>query len=167
MLKKLSIILLILLIYGCSSKNMVKKENQESAYIIFKTNKIKYADMGFIYRGDSFTKIEVYGMGQPLFVLNINGMNVCMSTFECMEKSKFNKKMLTQYYPNSILENILRGKPIFNGKNLKTNSGGFIQQIKKDGKYDIFYLVNGTNKLFKDKINKIKIEIKVNSATSS
>jgi len=162
MFKQISIILSTLFIYGCSNKHLVKQSNQESAYIIFKTDKIKYADMGFIYKGDSFTKIDVYGIGQPLFTININGMNICMSTFECMEKSDFNKKILSSYYPDTILENIFRGKPIFNGKNLEQDSNGFTQKIKKDGEYEILYLVDGAHRIFKDKRNKIKIKVKVN-----
>ena len=161
MLKKIPIIFSVLLIFGCSGKNIVKEKNQESAYIIFKTPKMKYADMGFIYKGDSFIKVEVYGMGQPLFTLDINGMNVCMSTFECMDKSEFNKKMLVSSYPDTLLENIFRGEPIFNGKNLEKNSNGFTQNIKKDKEYEIIYSVEKKNKIFNDKLNKIKIEVKV------
>ncbi len=160
MLKKIFITLSVLLISGCTGKNIVKENNQESAYIIFKTPKMKYADMGFIYRGDSFVKVEVYGIGQPLFSLDINGMNVCMSTFECMEKSEFNKKMLVSSYPDTLLENIFKGEPIFNRKNLEKNSNGFTQKIKKDKEYDITYSVEKKHKIFNDKINKIKIEVR-------
>jgi hypothetical protein len=151
------------LLYGCSGKNLVKEQNQESAFIIFKTKKIKYADMGFIYKGDSFIKVEIYGMGQPLFTLNINGMNICMSTFECMEKNEFNKKMLSSFYPDTLLENIFRGAIIFKGKNLEKRSNGFTQKIKKPEKYDIVYIVNKESRIFKDKINNIKIEVNIKS----
>ncbi len=160
MLKKIFITLSLLLISGCTGKNIVKEENQESAYIIFKTPKMKYADMGFIYKGDSFVKVEVYEMGQPLFSLDINGMNICTSAFKCMEKSEFNKKMLISLYPDTLLENIFRGKAIFNGKNLEKNSNGFTQKIKKAKEYDITYSVDNKHKIFRDKINKIKIEVK-------
>ncbi len=52
-----------MIIGGCSGKSFIKKENQESAFIVLKTKKIRYADMGFIYKGNSFVKIEIYGMG--------------------------------------------------------------------------------------------------------
>jgi hypothetical protein len=105
-------------------------------------------------------RVEVYGVGHPLFSLDINGMNVCMSTFECMDKGEFNKKMLTSLYPDTILENIFRGKPIFNGKNLERSSNSFTQKIKKAGEYDIRYSVEKRHKIFRDRINKIKIEVR-------
>jgi len=161
MYKKLIFVLLLFIaMSGCAEKKLIKKENQQSAFIIYKTPKIKYADMGFIYKGDSFTKIEIYGMGQPIMTININGMNVCMSTFECMEKPDFNRRMLVASYPDTLLENIFRGEPIFNGENLKKDSNGFTQSIKKKGEYDITYSVTDKRKYFKDKINKIKIEVK-------
>ncbi len=161
MLRKIILTITILLVGGCSGKNIVQEKNQESAFIILKTPKIKYADMGFIYRGDSFTKVEIYQMGQPIMRLTINGMNICLSTLKCMEKRDFNREMLIASYPDTLLENIFRGKPIFKGKNLKKESNGFTQNIEKKGKYSIKYKVNGDNKIFHDIRNHIKIEVRV------
>jgi hypothetical protein len=144
---------------ACTGKSIVKKENQESAFIVIKTATMKYADMGFIYKSDSFVKVEIYGMGQPLVSLDINGMNVCMSTFKCMEKKDFNTKMLSSYYPDTLLENIFKAKPIFNKKGLKKEPNGFRQKIKKDNRYDITYSVISGKRVFRDKINKILIKV--------
>ena len=160
MLKTITFLSVILLILnGCTSKNLIKEKNQESASIVLRTPTIQYAGMGFIYKSNSFVKVEVYSMGQPIMSLDINGMNVCMSTFECMEKKDFNSKMLSINYPDTFLENIFRGKPIFDGKNLQKNSNGFIQEIIKDNLYDINYSVNSHESRFKDKINHILIKI--------
>jgi len=160
-LKKVIILSMILFILnGCTGKNLVKEENQESAFIVLKTATIRYAGMGFIYKSDSFVKVEIYSMGQPIMSLDINGMNVCMSTFKCMEKKDFNAKMLSANYPDTLLENIFRGKPIFDGENLEQNSTGFIQQIVKDDDYDINYSVNSKKSKFYDEKNKILIKIK-------
>ena len=161
MLKKILLTITLLLISGCSSKNIVQEKNQESAFIILKTPKIKYADMGFIYRSDSFIKVEIYQMGQAIMSLTINGMNICLSTLKCMEKRDFNKEMLIASYPDTLLENIFRGKPIFSGKNIKKESNGFSQNIEEKGKYSIKYEVNGDNKIFRDSKNHIKIEVRV------
>ncbi len=161
MLKKILLTITVILISGCSSKNIVQEKNQESAFIILKTPKIKYADMGFIYKSDSFIKVEIYQMGQAIMSLTINGMNICLSTLKCMEKRDFNKEMLIASYPDTLLENIFRGKPIFNGKNLKKESNGFSQNIEEKGKYSIKYRVIGNNKMFRDTKNSIKIEVKV------
>ena len=156
----ITILLILLLINGCAGKQSIKKENQESAYIIIKTPTMRYADMGFIYKKTDLTKVEIYALGQPLMSLDINPMNVCMSTFKCMEKSDFNAKMLSSSYPDTILENIFRAKPIFDKKNLEKNSEGFTQKIKKEKEYDITYSVTTKKRTFRDKINKIKIEVR-------
>jgi len=161
MLKKVIILsILLLILNGCTGKNLVKKENQESAFIVLKIPSIKYAGMGFIYKSDSFVKVEIYSMGQAIMSLDINGMNVCMSTFKCMEKKDFNTKMLSANYPDTLLENIFRGKPIFDGENLEKNSTGFIQHITKDNEYNIDYSVSNKESRFYDKKNKILIKIK-------
>ena len=161
MLKKIITILpILLLINSCTGKQTIKKENQESAFIILKTPSMRYADMGFIYKKSDLVKVEIYALGQPLLNLDINPMNVCMSTFKCMEKKDFNAKMLSAYYPDTVLENIFRAKPIFDKKNLEKNSDGFTQKIKKEKEYDITYSVKTNKRTFRDKINKIKIEVR-------
>ncbi|SFV56540.1 Putative lipoprotein [hydrothermal vent metagenome] len=161
MIKKIELYIATLLVFsGCTGKNIVKKENQESAFIVIKTAKMRYADMGFIYKSDSFVKVEIYSMGQPVVSLDINPVNVCMSTFECMEKKDFNAKMLSSNYPDTLLENIFRGKPIFNKEGLEEKPNGFSQKIKKEDKYDITYSVISEKRVFRDKINKIVIKVK-------
>jgi len=158
--KKIVIFSFLLILSGCITKSSIKKENQESAFIKIITPKIRYADMGFIYKGDSILKVEIYAMGQPIVQFDINPVNICMSSLECMEKSDFNREMLSALYPPTLLENIFRGKPIFNGKNLEKSSRGFIQNIKDNKKYEISYMVKGKSRKFYDKINKIKIEVR-------
>jgi len=87
-IKKIFIFTLITALSGCVSKALIEKDNQESAFIKILTPKIRYADMGFIYRGDSFLKVEIYAMGQPVVKFDINEVNICMSTLECMEKGE-------------------------------------------------------------------------------
>ncbi|NOZ91451.1 MAG: hypothetical protein GXO60_09225 [Epsilonproteobacteria bacterium] len=159
MSKIIATIVILLTFNGCTGKNLVKKSNQESAFIILKTPTMRYADMGFIYKGDSFVKVEIYSMGQPIMSLDINGMNVCMSTFKCMDKKDFNSKILVSSYPDTLLENIFQSKPIFNGKNLIKNNQGFVQNIKSN-EYDIHYTVSPKETKFKDIKNKIVIKIK-------
>jgi len=161
MIIKIGFFIAVIFMYNaCTGKQLVKYENQESAFIIIKTDNMRYADMGFIYKDDAFVKVEIYSMGQPVVSLEINGMNVCMSTFECMQKSDFNKKMLSANYPDTLLENIFRGKPIFDSEGLEKDSNGFIQKLKKDDKYDITYSVISEKRVFRDKINKIVIKVR-------
>ena len=158
MIKKTTVILLILaFINACSIKEL---EKQESAFIVIKTATMKYADMGFISTSSSKVKVEIYSAGQPLMNFEINGMNVCMSTFRCMDKESFNKKVLNEAYPDNLLENIFRAKPIFNKKNLEEIKGGFKQKITDDKFYDISYSVVSGKRVFRDTINKILIKVR-------
>ena len=158
MLKKLLLIISLAFTFtACTGKDAKK---QESAFIVMKTDKIKFADMGFIYHSSSLVKVEVYAAGQPLVDLQINGENICLSLLECMDKKDFNKEVLVSDYPVTVLENIFRAKPIFSEENLETIEGGFEQKITKEGVYDISYSVVSGNRVFRDTINKILIKVR-------
>ncbi|MDQ7047767.1 MAG: hypothetical protein Q9M39_09245 [Sulfurovum sp.] len=133
---------------------------QNTALIVFKTPTFKYADMGFIYENREEVKAEIYGNGQALMVLKISKSNICMSLFECMGKKSFNKAVLSALYPNEILDDIFRGKVIFDGLGLTKSSHGFTQKIVKENKYNIHYNVLNNAIIFRDTINTILIRIK-------
>ena len=153
-------VLMLLFISGCTAKQLVKEKNQESALITLKTPTMRYSDQGFIYKGSEFVKVEIYSMGQPILSLDINAINICMSLFECMEKSEFNAKVLHASYPPTLLENIFKAQPIFNRENLVQNSNGFTQTLQKEGEYNISYSVTNNARTFRDTINKILIKVK-------
>ncbi|CAA6819774.1 MAG: Putative lipoprotein [uncultured Sulfurovum sp.] len=158
MFKKISLTsIMVLLLTACSIKEAKK---QESAFIVMKTPTIKFADMGFIYDSGSKIKVEVYATGQPLVDLEINTQNICLSLMKCMEKKDFNKEVLSEAYPDTLLENIFRGKPIFEAKNLEKKEGGFVQKISKAEVYEISYSVVSTQRVFRDTINKIVIKVR-------
>jgi hypothetical protein len=153
-------ILFFTIVFGlsaCTSKQYVE---QNAALIVFKTPTFKYADMGFIYENNEEVKAEIYGSGQALMSLEISENNVCMSLLECMGKKRFNQEILTARYPDEILDNIFRGKVIFNGAGLEKNSNGFTQKIIKENKYNIHYSVLNNEVIFRDTINTILIKIK-------
>jgi len=142
---------------ACASKQYLQ---EDSALIVFKTPTFKYADMGFIYENKEEIKAEIYGSGQALMTLRISDNNVCMSLLECMSKNDFNKEVLSDVYPEDIIENIFRGKPIFEGEGLTKNRNGFTQKIVYLNKYKIDYSVLNSEIIFRDKINTILIKIK-------
>ncbi len=142
---------------ACAQKQYIK---QNSALIVFKTPTFKYADMGFVYENSDEVKVEIYGSGQALMTLEISEASVCMSLLECMSKSSFNKEVLNSMYPEDILENIFRGKPIMYGEGLEKNRNGFTQTIVKEDKYDIHYSVLNNEIIFRDTINAILIKVK-------
>jgi hypothetical protein len=154
------IVIFIMVFFTFNACTGVQIEKQESAFIVMKTATFKYADMGFISNSPSKIKVEIYGAGQPLMSLEINGMNVCMSTFECMEKKDFNEKVLDASYPDTLLENIFRAKPIFNKENVVKSEDGFSQKLTKESEYDISYSVKGNQRIFRDTLNKILIKVR-------
>jgi len=156
---KRTVLLLIIsfLLSSCASKEYIK---QNAAFIMFKTPTFKYADMGFIYENEKEVKVEIYGSGQALMSLEISETSVCMSLLECMGKSAFNKEVLSGMYPEDILENIFRGKALFNGLGLERKGDGFTQKIIKKDKYNIEYNVLNNQIIFHDTINSILIRVK-------
>jgi len=150
-------IVIILLLGSCSNQNYTK---QESVYIVFKTPTFKYADLGFIYKNKDALKVELYSAGQPMMRLEVVDSSVCMSLFECMNKKSFNKKVLSEYYPDNLMNNIFKGKNIFSAKNIQNTRNGFTQKISKSSKYSITYSVLGNQIIFRDRINSILIKIK-------
>ena len=156
---KRTILLIIVsfLFSACASKEYVE---QNAAFIMFKTPTFKYADMGFIYENKEEIKVEIYGSGQALMSLEISETSVCMSSLECMSKSTFNKEVLYSMYPQDTLENIFRGKALFDGIGLETKGNGFTQKIVKKDKYNIDYRVLNNQVIFHDTINTLLIKVK-------
>jgi len=155
--RTVSLLIISFLLSACTPKEYV---TQNSAFIMFKTPTFKYADMGFIYENEEEIKVEIYGSGQALTSLDISETSVCMSLLECMGKSAFNREVLSGMYPEDILENIFRGKPLFNGLGLEKKGTGFTQKIAKKDKYNIDYSVLNNEIIFRDTINTIDIKIK-------
>ena len=155
--RTVSLLIMGFLLSACVPKEYVK---QNSAFIMFKTPTFKYADMGFIYENEEEMKIEIYSSGQALMSLEISETSVCMSQLECMGKSAFNKEVLHSQYPEGILENIFRGKPLFNGIGLEKKGTWFTQKIVKKDKYNIDYSVLNNEIIFHDTINTILIKVK-------
>ena len=151
------LLITLFFLQACVNKPYVK---QNSALIVFKTPTFKYADMGFVYENSDEVKVEIYGSGQALMTLVISEISVCMSLLECMDKENFNEEVLSNMYPREILDDIFRGKPIFEGKNLKRSRNGFTQTIINKNKYDIHYSVLNNEIIFRDTINTILIKVK-------
>ena len=154
------IIAVLSTIFFFSACGTTPYKNENTALIVFKTPTFKYADMGFVYENASEVKAEIYGSGQALMSLTISEKSVCMSLLACMSKSAFNQQVLSAYYPDTILDNIFRGKPLFKELNLQKNRNGFTQKIISHNKYSIEYSVLNNDIVFRDTINDILIKIK-------
>lgn len=155
--KTLFMILCGLTLTACSMKEYTK---QASAFIVFKTPSFKHADLGFIYENSDEVKVEIYGSGQALVSLEIRQENVCMSYMQCMSKERFNRTVLSEFYPHGLLEHIFRGQKVFGAEGLSQTRNGFTQKIVKQGKYNIHYSVLNNQIIFRDTINDILIKVK-------
>ncbi len=152
--------LLPVIAFILSACAMTEYTNQKSVFIVFKTPTFKVADLGFMYENEEEIKVEMYSNGQAIMALKLGEENICMSTFECMDKKSFNKSVLSARYPTDILTHIFRAEPLFEGKNMHKTRNGFTQQLMKKAQYDINYSVLNKDVIFHDTINNIVIKIK-------
>ena len=142
---------------GCKEPQV--PADQKGVFVIWKTPTMRYADQGFIYREPSRLRLEIYASGQAVMKLSVTPDQVCNGAL-CMDKKSFNFRFLSPEYPPELLDHLLRGEPIFGGKNLVRKDHGFTQRIEKPGRYRIVYTVLNGSVAFRDTINHIVIEIK-------
>ncbi|MDD5406334.1 MAG: hypothetical protein PHE73_05265 [Sulfurovaceae bacterium] len=151
------IVIAFLAFSGCALKKPVQ---QKSTFIILKTPEIRYADMGFVSEYPDSIKVQIYSNAQPVVSLDMYKDRICMSQFECMNKSGFYRKIFHVLYPDDTLEQIFLSKPIFGGENLIKTGNGFTQNITKQDQYSISYEISDGKVEFHDKINQIIIKVK-------
>jgi len=143
-----------LLLTACSIKNY---EQIQTKIIIIKSPKIKFADIGYIRNSDKAVELELFFAGQAVEKISVNYL-IC-TTAGCMSKSGFNEDYLNAAYPDEIMQNILLGNEIYDGKNRLKTDDGFKQEIKTNN-VDIKYSVNSHQIFFKDRKNRIIFKIK-------
>lgn len=141
----------LLLLGGCAMK---KPEVSEAYLVVFKTPKWRFADTGYIRTGDKVAELEVFEAGHRVLRLQIENQ-VCVEGEGCLSKSEFNSQYLSSEYPSDLLYHLLRGEPIYDGKQLVRGDGGYEQGF--DG---IVYRVGGKEIYFKDRKRGIMIKFK-------
>ena len=129
----------------------------QAKIIIIKSPKLKFADIGYLRNTQKAIELELFMAGNPVEKFTINNL-ICVSA-GCMSKSGSNEEYLYSMYPDEILQNILLGLEIYDGKNKQKTSSGF-EQIIKNENVDIKYKVNAKVIFFKDRKNKIIFKIK-------
>jgi len=151
---KYILIAFALLFTACSTKNY---EITQTKIIIIKSPKLKFADLGYIRNSDQSIELELFTAGKAIEKITVNHL-ICTSE-GCMTKGAFNEEYLNDAYPSDILQNILLGSVIYDGKNLVKTEDGFKQEIK-DESVDIIYRVTSQSTFFKDRRNRIIFKIK-------
>ena len=154
-MKYFLVVYTLLLLSGCSFKNYT---HTTAKLITLKTPKIKFSDIAYIRHNDNALELELFVAGQVINRLSIDNL-VCVQNQGCMSKSSFNAKYLEKSYPPNILQNILLGDTIYNGKNKKQTANGF-EQIINTQNVALIYRVTRSQIYFKDKKNHILIKIK-------
>ena len=140
------ILFLILFFFSaCSYKNT-------PVIVAFKKDKIAINDQGFLKENSFSKKIEVYNVGQLVFVLTINNSDICIND-KCYDKKLFMYK-LNPNYPYNLFDLIISKKVLPKMKITKIKNG-FIQ---KDN--NIIYIVTKQKVLFKDKHKKFLFLLK-------
>ncbi len=143
-MKKL-IFIILLLFTGCSYKTT-------PVVVAFKKDNLAINDQGFLKENSFSKKIEVYNVGQLVFVLTIKDNLICIND-KCYDKKLFMNK-LNPKYPTNLFSLIIEKKPLPNIK-IKKLKNGFIQKTK-----NIIYLVTENKVLFKDKQKKFLFLLK-------
>lgn len=135
---------------GCLS-SLPKKSS--AVFLSIKTESIKFSDAAFIAKSKDAFILNGYYAGKPILNIDFERL-VCLDKI-CMNKGEFNARYLHySYYDNFLLDLINAQKLSLN--NLKTQDlkNGFEQTND-----DITYKVNDKKIYFKDKKNKILVQI--------
>lgn len=143
-----------LLFSACSIKNY---EHTCAKIITLKTPKIKFSDIGYVRHTKDAIELELFIAGHVFKRFHINHL-ICVDE-GCMSKSSFNETYLNAAYPDKLLQNVLLGREIYEGKNILKNPDGFEQDIQTED-VNITYVVNSRQIYFKDRKNHILIKIK-------
>jgi len=142
---KYILFVIVLLFSACSYKTT-------PVIVAFKKDNLAINDQGFLKENSFSKKIEVYNVGQLVFVMTINSNNICIDN-KCYDKKLFIKH-LNPIYPINLFDLIISKKPLPN-INIKKLENGFIQ---KQG--TIIYIVTKNKVLFKDKSNRFLFLLK-------
>lgn len=140
-------------------KPSLDAKRQNSVFVVWKSSAMAYADQGFLYQGEDKNNLEIYSNGQAIMRLAVSKKQICTKD-GCLSPDSFNSRYLSSSYPSTLLYNLLLFKPIFNAEGKQNSRVGWSQKIKKDGVYDISYVVSNNSMSFKDTINHIIIKIK-------
>lgn len=145
----------LLLCGGCSVKEYTASTPK---LVTLKTAQLRFSDMGYLRQNGDALQLELFSAAQAVERFEIDRL-VCVSK-GCMSKGAFNAEYLHASYPETLLQNVLLGRPIFDGKGFQKTASGFEQHIEGDF-YTIVYRVDTDTIIFKDRKNMILIRLKM------
>jgi len=136
---------------------IMNPELSQSYVATMKTKKFSYSDAAFMQEENGVIDLQILNAGKPLVTLKISS-DICVN-HNCISKEEFNHEYLSSAYPNDLINNVLTKKPIFEGKNLRQITGGFMQRLQSS-QYDIKYKTTPGSIYFKDLKNNIVIKLR-------
>jgi len=136
---------------------VMNPEISQSYVATMKTKKFSYSDAAFMQEENGVIDLQILNAGKPLVTLKISS-DICVN-HNCISKEEFNHDYLSPSYPNDLINNVLTKRPIFEGKNLKQITGGFMQRLQSS-QYDIKYKTTPGSIYFKDLKNNIVIKLR-------
>jgi hypothetical protein len=149
------LVTLLLFFTACSTKSY---EQTKTKLLTIKTKQFRFSDIAYLRHTNSDLELELFVAGQVFKKITINHL-ICVSDEGCMSKEHFNEAFLDANYPQNLLQNVLLGKPLLSGKNLRKTDNGFEQHLGSES-YDIEYRVAAKEIYFKDRKNHILIKLK-------
>jgi hypothetical protein len=123
MFRYLLFTIIILLITGCSYKQLIQSK---SSVVIFKTPTMKFYDKGFINYYKDHIHLQIFEVGNIVLDLTIYKNRVCTSTLECLRGKDFNRQYLHSSYKEDFLYNLFLQKEIYH----KDKKNGILIKVK-------------------------------------
>ncbi len=148
------VLIFLLLFAGCSLKRDIKKS--ESYMVVIKMKNLRFSDAGFLKYGDNYTELQLFDVSAPVLDIKISD-DICVNS-HCFGKKEFNARFLSPFYPETLLENVLNKKPIFEKEGFQKNKSGFLQNIDKKN-IRIKYIISSDKLYFKDFSNHFLIKL--------
>jgi hypothetical protein len=140
-----------------NSEPVMDPTMSQSYVTTLKTKKFSFSDAGFMQEENGVIDLQILTAGKPLVTLKISS-DVCVN-HNCISKEEFNQDYLSSSYPADLINNVLTRRPIFEGKNLKRTSNGFMQKITSS-RYNIKYKTTPSSIYFKDLKNNLIIKMR-------
>ncbi|MCD8212743.1 MAG: hypothetical protein LUC34_01595 [Campylobacter sp.] len=145
--------MVVFIFLGCFEKTPPQKSQTFQVTIV--SPLIKINDVGFLHIYKSGLNLQIYSSGVNTANIKIDN-DICINR-ACFSKLDFNEKFFLRSHYDTIFEDILQKKEIYNGANLTEKACGFEQNIRNNS---IEYEVCDNLIKFVDTKNRIKIILK-------
>lgn len=143
------------LLVGCASHKEITLS--ESYLVTIKTPQKAVSDTGFLNFGKGYSNLQIFAAGTLLFNLEVDN-SVCVDG-QCASRTQFNTLFFNHEHYETLIDDILHMKPIYQKRNFNAIEGGFEQEIVLPNSAITYRVVNQTM-TFKDRVNGILIRLK-------